>query len=152
VNDPYTHDSDDGYRDHQRRIAAIVDDWRRGLLSVTRKREAIAAENLRYYGGPHKSPNTGEPLGSAPRRGDTSISVLTESSGIMFEAVSAALTAARKANARAAEADTLAEACELIESGRESARAILAAARPGRVPERAAPPPPPDETQGALDW
>ena len=155
---PSTHGNSDEFREHQRVIARIVDDWRRGQIDVSQKRVAIAAENMRYYGQPIKSPNTGEPLGKAPRRGDPSIAVLSDATGIIFEAAAAALEARRKANVRAANCDSVEEARRIRADGLASYHAIMDAAQPGRVPERAAPPPEPPmpdesaEVQETMDW
>ncbi len=148
-------DSSDEYLDHMRRIARIIDDWRRGQITVSQKRASVAAENMAYYGGPIKSPTTGEPLCAPPKRGDPSIAVLADATGIPFEAAAAALACWRRGNFEAANASTLAESREMAQSGYEGYRSILKAARPGRVPERAAPPPgPPEpgEVQETMNW
>ncbi len=148
MTEPSRHDSSDEYREHIRRIAVIVDYWRRGGITVSQKRAQNASENASYYGGNIRSPVTGEPLCVPPKRGDPSVSILADAHGVPFEAMAAALTARRQSNYTAANVDTMDEAKEILNSGQEAYCAILKAARPGRVPESAAP----QQTQETMDW
>jgi hypothetical protein len=50
------------WHQHMAAIKVIVDAWLDGELSLTAKRDAIAAENRFYHGRERRSPATGEQL------------------------------------------------------------------------------------------
>ena len=57
----------DQFRDHMKRLDAIVTEWRDGRISLTEKRRRIAEENKVYYKQPVKSAASNEHITAMPR-------------------------------------------------------------------------------------
>ena len=90
----------DQYEFHMNAISDITARWRSGQITAFAKREGIAQENRRYYGGDRQSPVTGEKITAMPRSGDL-VNTLADAAGIQIGAMASALRARRAASAEA---------------------------------------------------
>jgi hypothetical protein len=101
---PHQPDDDDHTWDqfeyHMNALGDITAQWRNGQISASVKRQNIADENRRYYGGDRKSPVTGERLTAQPRS-ESAAAVLADAAGIPVTAMNSALRARRNASVEA---------------------------------------------------
>lgn len=95
-------DDDDHTEDQYHYHMSVIDDaiarWRKDEISTVRKRQIIADENKRYYGGDRKSPVTGEYISRTPRPYELP-GVLAAAFGVPEEAMTSALYERRRASA-----------------------------------------------------
>jgi hypothetical protein len=134
---PYQPDDDDHTLDqfefHMNAISEITHRWRSGQIATFAKRQEIAAENKRYYGGDRKSPVTAEKITAQPRS-DAVAGVLADAAGIQVSAMTSALRARRAASVLAQrisdDGGPAAAAREAAAEGAEAFRDIVGTALP----------------------
>ena len=134
---PYQPDDDDHtldqYEFHMNAISDIAHRWREGQITTFAKRQEIASENRRYYGGDRQSPATGEKITAQPRSSDLA-NTLADARGIQVEAMTAALRARRAASVEAQritdEGGSRDAALVVLEDGFQAFMDITGAARP----------------------